>query len=62
MDVLHETIDYGPNKKHLTIASYRRDSKLHRISDFMYFTIVLPVGAVSFIYIYFQFDLKNLLC
>lgn len=48
MDTLRETSDRGPHKKHPTTPSYWRDSKLHRISDLMYFTSVLPVGAVCF--------------
>ncbi|VDN94011.1 unnamed protein product [Brugia pahangi] len=47
MDTLRETTDYGPHKKHPTTPSYWRNSKLHRISDFMYFTSVLPVGAIT---------------
>lgn len=49
MDTLRETTDHGPHKKHPTTPSYWRNSKLHRISDFMYFTSVLPVGTVRFI-------------
>uniref|UniRef100_A0A8R1XQS7 Uncharacterized protein n=1 Tax=Onchocerca volvulus TaxID=6282 RepID=A0A8R1XQS7_ONCVO len=47
MDALSETADHGPHKKHPTTPSYWRQSKLHRISDFMYFTAALPVGAVT---------------
>ncbi|KAM3728709.1 Androgen-induced protein [Dirofilaria immitis] len=47
MDALREKTDYGPHKKHPTTPSYWRDSKLHRISDFMYFTIIIPIGATT---------------
>ncbi|VDN00545.1 unnamed protein product, partial [Onchocerca ochengi] len=45
MDALRETTDHGPHKKQPTTPSYWRQSKLHRISDFMYFTVTLPIGA-----------------
>ncbi|VDN44296.1 unnamed protein product [Gongylonema pulchrum] len=47
MDALREKSDHGPHKKHPSAPSYWRNSKLHQISDFMYFTSVLPVGTVT---------------
>ncbi|VDN03837.1 unnamed protein product [Thelazia callipaeda] len=47
MDVAQDKADYGPHRKHPSTPSYWRNSKLHQISDFMYFTSVLPVGVTT---------------
>uniref|UniRef100_A0A915Q4W1 Uncharacterized protein n=1 Tax=Setaria digitata TaxID=48799 RepID=A0A915Q4W1_9BILA len=47
LDISSEKIDHGLHKKHSAPPGYWRNSRLHRISDFMYFTSILPVGATT---------------
>uniref|UniRef100_A0A0N5AMI8 Androgen-induced gene 1 protein-like n=1 Tax=Syphacia muris TaxID=451379 RepID=A0A0N5AMI8_9BILA len=47
MDYHMEKKDCGPHTRHPSTPSYWRNSKLHRICDFMYYTSAFPIGTAT---------------